>query len=57
MLCPSLPPGKRPAVTGQAPAAQPFVAVANHASIIDGLVLALCLPGPVCFAAADTLAT
>ncbi|HCU95760.1 MAG TPA: hypothetical protein DHU96_24815 [Actinobacteria bacterium] len=44
-------------VTGQAPAAQPFVAVANHASIIDGLGLALCLPGPVCFAAADTFAT
>ena len=39
-------------VSGQLPAGSQFVAVANHASFIDGLVLVLCLPGPVCFAAA-----
>ena len=43
-------------VTGETPAG-PFVAVANHASFIDGMILAICLPGPVCFAAADTFAT
>jgi 1-acyl-sn-glycerol-3-phosphate acyltransferase len=44
-------------VTGQVPeGASPFVAVANHASFIDGLVLVLCLPGPVCFAAAGKFA-
>jgi len=37
--------------------ASPFVAVANHASFADGLVLVLCLPGPVCFAAAEKFAT
>jgi 1-acyl-sn-glycerol-3-phosphate acyltransferase len=40
-------------VSGQMPADGPLVAVANHASFIDGLVLVLCLPGPVCFAAAE----
>jgi len=44
-------------VSGQVPErASPFVAVANHASFIDGLVLVLCLPGPVCFAAAGRFA-
>ncbi len=37
--------------------ASPSVTVANHASFIDGLVLVLCLPGPVCFAAAEKFAT
>lgn len=39
------------------PAAQPFVAVANHASFTDGLILALRLPEPICFAAAGRFAT
>jgi 1-acyl-sn-glycerol-3-phosphate acyltransferase len=47
----------RVTVTGQPPErASPFVAVANHASFIDGLILVLCLPGPVCFAAAGKFA-
>jgi len=37
--------------------ASPFVAVANHASFAAGLVLVLCLPGPVCFAVAEKFAT
>jgi acyl carrier protein len=44
-------------VTGAAPTAGPFVAVANHASFADGLILALCLPEPICFAAAGRFAT
>jgi 1-acyl-sn-glycerol-3-phosphate acyltransferase len=44
-------------VTGHTPTAQPFVAVANHASFADGLILILCLPEPVCFAAAGRFAT
>ena len=37
-------------VSGELPASGPFVIVANHASFIDGLVLAGCLKDPVCFA-------
>ena len=45
-------------VTGQVPAdIRPFVAAANHASFIDGLIITLCLPGPVCFAAGERFAT
>lgn len=45
-------------VTGAIPAdVRPFVAAANHASFIDGLILLLCLPGPICFAAAEKFAT
>jgi 1-acyl-sn-glycerol-3-phosphate acyltransferase len=44
-------------VTGEAPTAHPFVAVASHASFTDGLILTLCLPEPICFAAAGTFAT
>jgi 1-acyl-sn-glycerol-3-phosphate acyltransferase len=44
-------------VTGKAPAdVRPFAAVANHASFIDGLILVVCLPGPICFAAAEKFA-
>jgi acyl carrier protein len=38
-------------------APRPFIAVANHASFIDGLILVLSLPGPVCFAAGGKFAT
>ena len=31
-----------------------FAAAVNHASFIDGLILVLCLPGPVCFAAGES---
>ncbi len=45
-------------VTGEVPAdGRPFVAAANHASFIDGLIVVLCLPGPVCFAAGEKFAT
>jgi 1-acyl-sn-glycerol-3-phosphate acyltransferase len=44
-------------VTGQAPEGGPFVMAANHGSFIDGLVLVLCLPDPVCFAVAEKFAT
>jgi 1-acyl-sn-glycerol-3-phosphate acyltransferase len=45
-------------VTGEVPAgARPFVAAVNHASFIDGLILVLCLPGPICFAADEKFAT
>ena len=61
-------PGSRPAlrlllavpltVTGRVPAdTGRFVATANHASLIDGLLLVLCLPGPVCFVAGEKFAT
>lgn len=43
-------------VTGQFPSGRPFVIVANHASFIDALVLLLCLPEPVRFAAAQRFA-
>ena len=43
--------GRVPADTGR------FVATANHASLIDGLLLVLCLPGPVCFVAGEKFAT
>lgn len=36
--------------------AGPFVAVANHASFVDGLILVLSLPGPLCFAAGEKFA-
>jgi 1-acyl-sn-glycerol-3-phosphate acyltransferase len=44
-------------VTGQPPEAQPFVAVANHASFADGLILILCFPEPVWFTAAARFAS
>jgi 1-acyl-sn-glycerol-3-phosphate acyltransferase len=44
-------------VSGRAPDGGPFVTVANHGSFIDGLVLVLCLPDPVCFAVAEKFAT
>ncbi len=43
-------------ITGQTPMGQPFVAVANHASFADGLILILCLPEPACFAVAGRFA-
>lgn len=39
-------------VSGELPPSGPFVIVANHASFIDGLILAGCLKDPVCFAVA-----
>jgi 1-acyl-sn-glycerol-3-phosphate acyltransferase len=50
--------GARPAVQGAdrlPPAA--CVVVANHASVLDGLVLAACLPGPLVFPVAGELAS
>jgi 1-acyl-sn-glycerol-3-phosphate acyltransferase len=44
-------------VTGTVPESGPYVVVANHASFIDGLVLALCLQEPVAFVAGGELAT
>jgi 1-acyl-sn-glycerol-3-phosphate acyltransferase len=38
------------AASGELPTSGPFVIVANHASLIDGLVLAGCLDDPACFA-------
>jgi 1-acyl-sn-glycerol-3-phosphate acyltransferase len=43
-------------VSGTVPAGGPYVIVANHASFIDGLVLALCLRSPATFVASEELA-
>ena len=50
--------GARPTVEGMANLPDgAFVLVANHASILDGLVLAAVLPGPLVFPAAGELAS
>jgi 1-acyl-sn-glycerol-3-phosphate acyltransferase len=49
--------GVRLSVTGQIPpGARPLVVVANHASFIDGLVVMLCVPGPLRFVASERFA-